>query len=158
MRRGELINLEWKLVDLHKLTAYLPAIKNGSLRTVPLSAQAFQLITQMERSGEQLFELVGDSVGQAFSWVTSRAGIKDLRHEATSRLFKKGLQLVEVAAITGHKYLAMLKQYIHLDVQKLAIKLSQYPCGGTGRRYLTPFTVSLFILFNAGSEVTEDKK
>jgi integrase len=29
----------------------------------------------------------------------------DLRHEATSRLFEKGLNPMQVAAITGHKTL-----------------------------------------------------
>jgi len=32
----------------------------------------------------------------------------DLRHEATSRLFEKGLNPVEVATITGHKNPRML--------------------------------------------------
>lgn len=34
----------------------------------------------------------------------------DLRHEATSRLFEKGLNVMEVAAITGHKTLDMPKR------------------------------------------------
>jgi len=28
---------------------------------------------------------------------------RDLRHEATTRLFEKGLNIMEVASITGHK-------------------------------------------------------
>ncbi|WP_319025869.1 tyrosine-type recombinase/integrase [Acidithiobacillus ferriphilus] len=44
----------------------------------------------------------------------------DLRHEATSRLFEKGLNLMQVAAITGHKTLQMLKRYTHLRVEDLA--------------------------------------
>ena len=32
----------------------------------------------------------------------------DLRHEATSRLFEKGLSIMEVASITGHKDIRML--------------------------------------------------
>ena len=35
----------------------------------------------------------------------------DLRHEATSRLFEKGLNPVEVATITGHKDTKMLMRY-----------------------------------------------
>ncbi len=37
----------------------------------------------------------------------------DLRHEDTSRLFEKGLNPMEVATITGHKTLQMLKRYTH---------------------------------------------
>ena len=47
----------------------------------------------------------------------------DLRHEATSRLFEKGLGIMEVASMTGHKSLAMLKRYTHIDAERLAGKL-----------------------------------
>lgn len=47
----------------------------------------------------------------------------DLRHEATSRLFEKGLGIMEVANMTGHKSLAMLKRYTHIEAENLAAKL-----------------------------------
>ncbi len=47
----------------------------------------------------------------------------DLRHEATSRLFEKGLNPMEVAAITGHKTLQMLKRYTHLRAEDLVGRL-----------------------------------
>ena len=48
----------------------------------------------------------------------------DLRHEATSRLFEKGVfDSMEVASITGHKTLQMLKRYTHLRAEDLAKKL-----------------------------------
>jgi site-specific recombinase XerD len=47
----------------------------------------------------------------------------DLRHEATSRLFEKGLGIMEVASMTGHKSLSMLKRYTHIEAEKLARKL-----------------------------------
>ena len=47
----------------------------------------------------------------------------DLRHEATSRLFEKGLSMMEVATITGHKTLEMLKRYTHLKAEDLAKRL-----------------------------------
>ena len=47
----------------------------------------------------------------------------DLRHEATSRFFEKGLNVVEVASITGHKDLRMLQRYTHLKAEDLAKKL-----------------------------------
>jgi integrase len=129
MRRGEMINLIWKNINFEKRTAYLPETKNGTSRTVPLSMRAIELLNKLEKTGEQLFPVNGDSLGKAFRRVTDRAGIEDLRfhdlrHEATSRLFEKGLQLMEVSAITGHKDLAMLKRYTHLDAEKLALKLT----------------------------------
>lgn len=48
----------------------------------------------------------------------------DCRHEATSRLFERGVfDSMEVASITGHKTLAMLKRYTHLKAEDLAKKL-----------------------------------
>ena len=47
----------------------------------------------------------------------------DLRHEATSRFFERGLNVMEVAAITGHKDLRMLQRYTHLRAEDLALKL-----------------------------------
>ena len=44
---------------------------------------------------------------------------RDLRHEATSRLFERGLNPMQVAAITGHKTLQMLRRYIHLRAEDL---------------------------------------
>lgn len=47
----------------------------------------------------------------------------DLRHEAASRLFEKGLHPLEVASITGHKSMQMLKRYTHLNPADLLAKL-----------------------------------
>ncbi|MAF58529.1 MAG: integrase [Ponticaulis sp.] len=128
MKRGEIISLTWDNVNFDKRTAYLPDTKNGESRTVPLSSRAIELLRQVELSGDKLFPVNGDSIGKAFRRVTDRIEIEDLRfhdlrHEATSRLFEKGLQLMEVASITGHKDLVMLKRYTHLDAGKLALKL-----------------------------------
>jgi len=65
---------------------------------------------------------------QAFARVCQRANIQDLRfydlrHEATSRLFEKGFNMMEVASITGHKELSMLKRYTHLRAKDLAKRL-----------------------------------
>ena len=47
----------------------------------------------------------------------------DLRHEAASRLFEKGLHPMEVASMTGHKSMQMLKRYTHLKPESLLDKL-----------------------------------
>ncbi|WP_420921494.1 tyrosine-type recombinase/integrase [Burkholderia glumae] len=47
----------------------------------------------------------------------------DLRHEAASRLFEKGLHPLEVASVTGHRSMQMLKRYTHLDPKSLLAKL-----------------------------------
>jgi integrase len=57
-----------------------------------------------------------------------RAGINDLRfhdlrHEAVTRLFERGLSIAEVAAISGHKELRMLSRYTHLRAADVAVRL-----------------------------------
>jgi integrase len=48
----------------------------------------------------------------------------DLRHEATSRLFERGVFTEkEVAEFTGHKTPAMLWRYTHLRAEDLAKKM-----------------------------------
>ncbi|WP_092582765.1 tyrosine-type recombinase/integrase [Achromobacter sp. NFACC18-2] len=68
------------------------------------------------------------SASRAFTRAVRRAGMENIRfhdrlHEATSRLFERGLNVIEVAKITGHKTLSMLDRYTHLDVRHLVDKL-----------------------------------
>ena len=69
-----------------------------------------------------------EAIKRAFSRATVRAGLRDLhfhdlRHEATTRFFERGLNVMEVASITGHKDLGMLRRYTHLKAEDLAKKL-----------------------------------
>ncbi|GAB3370315.1 site-specific integrase [Massilia agri] len=131
MRRGELASLTWEDIDLKKQTAHLAKTKTDVPRTVPLSKVAVKTLQQFSKGREgQVFSLQAESISQAFERACEkhRANIADLRfhdlrHEATSRLFEKGLNVMEVAAITGHKTLDMLKRYTHLRAEDLAKKL-----------------------------------
>lgn len=49
----------------------------------------------------------------------------DLRHEAISRLVEGGLTDQEVASISGHKSMQMLKRYTHLRTEDLVAKLDR---------------------------------
>lgn len=49
--------------------------------------------------------------------------LHDVRHEATTRIADKVDNLIELAAITGHKDLQMLKRYYHPKAEDLAKKL-----------------------------------
>lgn len=129
MRRSELLSIEWDKVDLENRFVLLPDTKNGDSRAVPLSTRALMILEGIDKhpSGK-IFLTRPDSVSQAFNRACKRAGLEnlrfhDLRHEATSRLFEKGLNTMEVSAITGHKTLAMLKRYTHLKASDLALKL-----------------------------------
>ena len=44
---------------------------------------------------------------------------QDLRHEAISRIFEKGLNVPEVASISGHKTDSQLFRYVQVNPKKL---------------------------------------
>jgi integrase len=129
MRQGELLKLKWTDVDLTSRTAHLHDTKNGDARTVPLSTRAALLLSQLPHSIDgQVFPVTKGAVQKAFLRGCRRAGVHDLRfhdlrHEAVSRFFELGLNPMEVAAISGHKTLQMLKRYTHLKATELARKL-----------------------------------
>lgn len=147
MRRGELASLRWEHIDLTRRTAHLPLTKTDTPRTVPLSSIATAVLQARKDAGYTVpFAVTANALTRAFCRAVQRArnlyestcrglertadpqwlvGIRlhDLRHEATSRFFELGLQTVEVASITGHKTLAMLKRYTHLRAEDLAKKL-----------------------------------
>ena len=147
MRRGELLSLLWENVNLDNRTVLLKETKNGEDRYVPLSSSAVAILQSLPRSiCGNVFPLTMDAFKKAFVRTLSRARLNyknnceasgvsadpkfmkglrfhDLRHEGTSRLFEKGLNVMEVASVTGHKTLQMLMRYTHLRAQDLALKL-----------------------------------
>jgi len=128
MRRTELASMRWEEVNLRSRVVLLPKTKAGEPRRVPLSPRAKDILNARQRDIGPVWSYRPDSITRAFERVCKAAGIKDLRfhdlrHEATSRLFEKGLNMMEVAAITGHKTLEMLKRYTHLRAEDLARKL-----------------------------------
>lgn len=130
MRQGELVSLRWEHIDLNRQIAHLSDTKNGEARTVPLSSTAIRVLRSLPRSlhGQVFPGLTTEAVKRAYIRAVRRARIEDLRfhdlrHEATTRLFEKGLNIMEVASITGHKDLRMLRRYTHLKAEDLAKKL-----------------------------------
>jgi len=149
MRLGELSKLRWNYVDLEKRVLTLPDTKNGTARSVPLSTRAVAALKGLPRGfNGAVFPVHMDTMKQSFRSAVARgrkAFLKekaatgtapdipypmlenlrfhDLRHEACSRLFELGLNPMEVAAISGHKTLAMLKRYTHLRAEDLARRL-----------------------------------
>ena len=126
MRRGEIATMLWRHVDMRACVLLVPDSKTGDPRRVPLSSRALAVLDALPRRMDgEVWGVRADSITQAFDRVCKRATIEDLRfhdlrHEATSRLFEKGLNPMQVAAITGHKTLQMLKRYTHLRAEDLA--------------------------------------
>lgn len=130
MRQGEILNLRWEHIDIQHGVAHLPDTKNGSSRDVPLSRKARNLLQMMpaQLSGA-VFSYTSSGFKSAWRHALLALAIPDLhfhdlRHEAISRLFELGtLNVMEVAAISGHRSMNMLKRYTHLRAYQLVSKL-----------------------------------
>lgn len=139
MRSGEMLAMRWEHVNFEKRTVFLPDTKNGTPRTVPLSTRALGAIHALPRSiNGWLFSSGYLSIHKAFKLAVTKAqathpenvrflqGLRfhDLRHEAVTRLFEKGLNPIEVGMVSGHKTLSMLQRYTHLRSEELVAKLA----------------------------------
>ena len=138
MRQGEILSLTRDQVDLKRRIVRLTETKNGSARTVPLSNKAVGVLKKAlnnpvrpHNSNLVFFGEPGKdkkrrpyTINKVWESILKKTGIMnlrfhDLRHEATSRLVEAGLSDQEVAAITGHKSMQMLRRYTHLRAEEL---------------------------------------
>lgn len=126
--------------DFQKSVLLIPSTKTDTPRTIPLSTDAVSVLREQLRASQSRYEGViplhepllfsnsPNGVTGGFLKLCRKIGIEDLRfhdlrHEATSRLFEKGLNPVEVATITGHKDTRMLIRYTHLRAEDLVGRL-----------------------------------
>lgn len=126
-RRSEIANLHWKdvrgNVALFRNTKY-----REETRPVPLSTRALAALPSRGKDGDRVFSLHPDTISHRFAKLAKTLGYEGMvlhstRHEATSRLFERGLTMPEVMAITGHHTTSQLLRYTHLQVSSLAAKL-----------------------------------
>ena len=139
MRRSELLRMRKSHIDFGKRTLLIPVTKNGKPRTIPLSTSAIKAIKDQLQifSDPNVISIERDPLiftfslrmfRRTFDRIREKLNMKDwkphdMRHEATSRLFEKGFSIVEVASITGHEDLKMLKRYTHLRAEDLVGRL-----------------------------------
>ena len=132
MRQGEILNARWSDLDLQNRTLHLPKTKNGFPRTIPLSPNAIDVLKSVKRvvdNEDKVFPLSQNAFKMAWRRLIRRSGVAnlrfhDLRHEAISRFFERGLSIMEVALISGHREIRMLKRYTHLKAETVAKRLS----------------------------------
>ena len=136
MRLGEIQNIKRSHIDLAHQTLLIPITKTDTPRKIPLSSRAIEALTEQLRGSDNvisieettLFSYTARGLSGAFLRLCRKHGLgnlhfHDLRHEATSRFFEKGLNPVEVATITGHKDTRMLMRYTHLRAEDLVARL-----------------------------------
>jgi len=133
-RRGRFLKMRWENINFSDSVIYIPkeggepvGQRKPAPDEVPLSKRALEELKYLPRSVDgRVFPVVSaNAISMAFKRACKRANIEnlkfhDLRHEATSRMFEKGMLVMSVAAITGHKNIKMLMRYTHLRGKDLA--------------------------------------
>ncbi|WP_442577709.1 integrase [Mesorhizobium sp. ASY16-5R] len=136
MRRGEILALRWRDIDLERRSVTIREAKNGHSRTIPLTSAAIIVIGEAKgRTTENkiaenalVFPMAPNALLLSWNRLVGRAKLDDLhfhdlRHEAISRLFELGLTVPEVASISGHRTLGQLMRYAHANHSSIRAKL-----------------------------------
>lgn len=132
MRHGEIRRLRWEHFDGNRRRFYIPQAKAGE-REQPITADLnATLLREREQrpAGEQWLFTAGPgshteyrhTFRKAFRRAVERAGMDPeqitphvMRHTAISALVKAGVDLPTVQRVSGHKTLAMVLRYSHVD-------------------------------------------
>ncbi len=132
-RRGELLGLKWRDVDMIRGVVVFHVTKNRERRAVPVAGVALDALKAWADGKGEAEQLVFEGpepgrvvwIDQAWREVLVAAEITefrfhDLRHSAASYLAMSGATAPEIAAVLGHKTLQMVKRYAHLGDQHTA--------------------------------------
>lgn len=133
-RREEITRLLWSDLDELASTCWVrdakhPRQKWGNHKQFKLTSEAMAIIRRQPRAQgeERIFPFRPASIGTRWQAATAACGIEDLRfhdlrHEATSRLFEAGYEIVEVQQFTLHESWDVLKRYTHLRPENLQLR------------------------------------
>lgn len=152
MRRGEMLGLEWRRVDLSEGLVYLEPEhqKNGKVGSVPLNREARSAIASRmafrarhcpnspwvfaHRNGSQL-----KSVKHSFATACRIADIDNfrvhaMRHTCAAWRVQAGVSILEVAALLRHSDLQVTMRYAHLkpDSVHAAVSVLDSPPSRSG--------------------------
>lgn len=138
MRRGEVLNLRWRDVDLSRKLVHIETsatfkTKAGKSRSVPLCETVYQLLRSkaightgddlvFTRHGQQIKE---DYVTHKFKGYVVKAGLDtrlrwhSLRHTFASWLVQDGVSLFAVQKLLGHSTSEVTQVYAHLQPEQL---------------------------------------
>ena len=91
-----------------------------------------ELLSSLPVVDDRVFPTTAIALRLAWDRITFRARVTDLhfhdlRHEAISRFFERGLTLPEVALISGHRDARMLFRYTHPAREQILRKLERGP-------------------------------
>ena len=130
MRLGEITRVTWSDLNSEASTLTIrdrkdPRNKKGNNCTIPLFPEALRIIKQQPNIDERIFPYQSTSIGAAWQRMCKEQSLidlhyHDLRAEGACQLFEKGLNIVEISKITGHKDINVLNNiYLRIGITEL---------------------------------------
>ena len=139
IRQGELFNLRWQDVDLHRanLTITGNTAKSGKTRHIPLNSEALHAFNEWATGSNNENLVFPSTDGRPFdnvkkSWAELLKDAKidqfrwhDMRHHFASRLVMAGVDINTVRELLGHGDLKMTLRYAHLAPEHKAAAVAK---------------------------------
>ena len=143
MRQGEIHRLKWSDIDekagvIHLERKDKKAEGGRSKSKIPLLKGVREALLRAQNhpskvwgsqiSRENADKLIkiekASSISDKFARMTKKLGIEDLRfhdlrHEAISRMFERGMRVEQVRVVSGHRTLDQLSRYVNLRAEDL---------------------------------------
>jgi integrase len=125
-RLGEVLGLQWDMIDYERSCAFLPDSKTGQ-KALPLGAGALELLQGLLQTAGNPYVFPGIKFGKPLSdlkrpWQTIREAtgledvrVHDLRHSWASQAAAAGFSLPIIGAVLGHTEAATTQRYAHLS-------------------------------------------
>jgi integrase len=129
-RKGEIINLHWRDLDIENRFLRLRDSKTG-VKIIHLNQQAFDVLVSLPRVAGNPNVIIGrkiesgrGGIDRVWSRVRIAAGLHDvrlhdLRHSFASIAVKGGMSLHMVGKLLGHKNTTTTMRYAHLSAESL---------------------------------------
>ncbi|ELA9316386.1 site-specific integrase [Vibrio parahaemolyticus] len=130
MRLGEITRVTWSDLDEESATLTIrdrknPRNRRGNHCTIPLFPEALKIIKRQPKVDDLIFPYKSTSIGAAWQRMCKEQGLKDLhyhdlRAEGACQLFERGLNIVEISKITGHKDINVLNNiYLRVGIKNI---------------------------------------
>jgi integrase len=129
-RQSEIARIEWDDINHADKTCVIRDLKHPRLQSVKmrckLPASAYKLIMRQPKTSRYVFPVNGKTMSAYFTRACKLLDINDLhfhdlRREATSMLFERGLSIPDVCKVTLHKQWSTLQIYHSVDPGNLDI-------------------------------------
>lgn len=132
MRRGELLNLQWKDVDFKNKLISIRHSKSGKPRKVPMNQIVYQeLISLRLQNPSSEYVFVNPKTGErikdfktAWKLTLKRAQIEDLkfhdlRHCHAVKLLQNKVDVETIKKLLGHSSIATTERYLASDIERM---------------------------------------